>query len=69
MIAALAIAWSTAQVRGPLLVALAGLGRNPALASAIVLALSGLVAQASFWLAAREPEAERSQDEAESAAA
>ncbi|MGO9422011.1 multidrug effflux MFS transporter [Roseiarcus sp.] len=56
------------MVVGATLVALAGLGRNPALASAIVLALSGLIAQASFWLAAREPQGERGQDEAESAA-
>jgi DHA1 family bicyclomycin/chloramphenicol resistance-like MFS transporter len=56
------------MVVGATLVALAGLGRNPALASAILLALSGLIAQASFWLAAREPAAERGQDEAESAA-
>ncbi len=43
---------------GATLVALAGLGRNPALASASVLVLSGIVAQASFWLAGREPEAD-----------
>ncbi len=40
---------------GAVLVALAGLGRNPALASAMVLVLSGIVAQGSFWLAARDP--------------
>ena len=44
---------------GAVLVALAGLGRNPALASSIVLVLSGMVAQGSFWLAAREPLAGR----------
>jgi len=56
------------MVVGAALVALAGLGRNPALASAIVLTLSGGIAQAAFWLAAREPERARRKDEAESAA-
>ena len=36
---------------GAALVALAGLGANPALASALVLLASGLLAQASFWMA------------------
>jgi hypothetical protein len=36
---------------GAALVALAGLGANPALASAAVLLASGGVAQASFWAA------------------
>ena len=36
---------------GATLVALAGLGANPALASASVLLASGVVAQASFWMA------------------
>jgi MFS transporter, DHA1 family, multidrug resistance protein len=36
---------------GAALVALAGLGANPALASAVVLVAAGLVAQASFWIA------------------
>jgi DHA1 family bicyclomycin/chloramphenicol resistance-like MFS transporter len=42
---------------GAALVALAGLGANPAFASAIVLLAAGIVAQASFWMA-------RSQDSA-----
>jgi DHA1 family bicyclomycin/chloramphenicol resistance-like MFS transporter len=45
------------MVVGAALVALAGLGGDPALASGTVLVLSGLVAQASFWLAARNPRA------------
>jgi MFS transporter, DHA1 family, multidrug resistance protein len=36
---------------GAALVALAGLGANPALASAVVLVGAGVVAQASFWVA------------------
>jgi DHA1 family bicyclomycin/chloramphenicol resistance-like MFS transporter len=36
---------------GAALVALAGLGQNPALASAVVLVAAGVVAQASFWVA------------------
>jgi DHA1 family bicyclomycin/chloramphenicol resistance-like MFS transporter len=36
---------------GAALVALAGLGSNPALASAVVLVAAGVVAQASFWVA------------------
>ena len=49
---------------GAALVALAGLGSNPALASAIVLVAAGVVAQASFWVsrshasALLEPEGE-----------
>jgi MFS transporter, DHA1 family, multidrug resistance protein len=39
---------------GAALVALAGFGANPALASALVLLASGLVAQASFWIARKE---------------
>jgi DHA1 family bicyclomycin/chloramphenicol resistance-like MFS transporter len=38
---------------GAALTALAGLGRDPALAAASVLALAGVVAQASFWIAIR----------------
>jgi MFS transporter, DHA1 family, multidrug resistance protein len=40
---------------GAILVALAGLGSNPALAAGLVLVLSGVVAQGAFWLSAREP--------------
>jgi MFS transporter, DHA1 family, multidrug resistance protein len=36
---------------GAILVALAGLGANPALASALVLLGAGVVAQTSFWVA------------------
>jgi DHA1 family bicyclomycin/chloramphenicol resistance-like MFS transporter len=36
---------------GAALVALAGLGADPALASALVLLGAGVVAQASFWMA------------------
>jgi MFS transporter, DHA1 family, multidrug resistance protein len=36
---------------GAVLVALAGLGANPALASALVLLGAGVVAQTSFWVA------------------
>jgi DHA1 family bicyclomycin/chloramphenicol resistance-like MFS transporter len=36
---------------GAALVALAGLGADPALASAVVLVAAGFVAQASFWVA------------------
>jgi DHA1 family bicyclomycin/chloramphenicol resistance-like MFS transporter len=50
---------------GAALVALAGLGRNPALASAAVLVLSGLVAQASFWLAASDPRPGQTEAESE----
>jgi DHA1 family bicyclomycin/chloramphenicol resistance-like MFS transporter len=39
---------------GAALVALVGLGANPALASASLLLASGVVAQASFWMARRE---------------
>jgi MFS transporter, DHA1 family, multidrug resistance protein len=42
------------MIVGAALVALAGLGRDRAVASALVLVLSGVVAQASFWLAARD---------------
>jgi DHA1 family bicyclomycin/chloramphenicol resistance-like MFS transporter len=42
---------------GAALVALAGLGANPALASAVVLVAAGLVAQASFWVARSETSA------------
>ncbi len=38
---------------GAALTALAGLGRDPALAAAVVLALAGVVAQASFFIAMR----------------
>ena len=47
---------------GAVLVALAGFGRDPALSSAVVLVLSGIVAQGAFWLAAREPAAGGSAD-------
>ncbi len=40
---------------GAALVALAGLGANPALASAVVLVAAGVVAQASFWVARSRP--------------
>jgi len=43
----------TQMAVGALCTALAGMGRNPALASALVLAASGLVAQLSFWIALR----------------
>jgi DHA1 family bicyclomycin/chloramphenicol resistance-like MFS transporter len=39
---------------GAALVALAGLGANPAFASAVVLLAAGVVAQASFWLARKQ---------------
>ena len=39
---------------GALCVALAGLGRSPALAAALTLAGAGLVSQVSFWIALRE---------------
>ena len=42
---------------GAALVALAGLGQNPALASAVVLVAAGIVAQASFWVARRQTSA------------
>jgi MFS transporter, DHA1 family, multidrug resistance protein len=42
---------------GAALVALAGLGGNPALASAVVLVGAGVVAQASFWFARSQPSA------------
>jgi MFS transporter, DHA1 family, multidrug resistance protein len=38
---------------GAALTALAGLGRDPALAAGVVLVLAGIVAQASFWIAIR----------------
>ncbi len=53
---------------GAALVALAGLGRNPALASALVLVLSGVVAQTSFWLAGRDEPAPLEAQEVERAA-
>jgi DHA1 family bicyclomycin/chloramphenicol resistance-like MFS transporter len=55
---------------GAALVALAGLGANPALASALVLLGAGVVAQASFWMARNsnpvlvEPESETSSEAA-----
>jgi DHA1 family bicyclomycin/chloramphenicol resistance-like MFS transporter len=58
---------SMQMVVGAALVALAGLGRNPALSSATVLVLSRLLAQLSFWLAVREPAAAGA-EEVESAA-
>lgn len=42
---------------GAALVALAGLGQNPALASAIVLVAAGVVAQTSFWVARNQTSA------------
>jgi len=38
---------------GALCTALAGIGGNPALAAALVLAVTGLIAQAAFWIAGR----------------
>jgi DHA1 family bicyclomycin/chloramphenicol resistance-like MFS transporter len=38
---------------GAICTAAAGMGSNPALATAVVLAVSGCLAQASFWVAAR----------------
>jgi MFS transporter, DHA1 family, multidrug resistance protein len=55
---------------GAALVALAGLGANPALASAAVLLAAGVVAQASFWVARNhsaaliEPESETASEAA-----
>ena len=43
---------------GAALAAAAGLGSSPALASALVLAASGVVAQLAFFIAAREPRGE-----------
>ncbi|MBC9208756.1 multidrug effflux MFS transporter [Roseomonas aerophila] len=43
----------TQMATGALCTALAGVGRDPALAAAIILAVSGVIAQASFWLASR----------------
>ncbi len=49
------------MVVGAALVALAGLGADPALASALVLVLSGVVAQTAFWIAAGDLNADRAQ--------
>jgi DHA1 family bicyclomycin/chloramphenicol resistance-like MFS transporter len=38
---------------GALCTALAGVGSDPALAAALVLAGSGIIAQAAFWIAGR----------------
>ncbi len=38
---------------GALCTALAGIGGNPALAAALVLAVAGIIAQAAFWIAVR----------------
>jgi MFS transporter, DHA1 family, multidrug resistance protein len=60
---------------GATLVTLAGLGANPTLASAAVLLASGVVAQASFWMARNEsaaliePESEAASEAANVAAA
>ena len=56
---------------GAALVALAGLGANPALASALVLLSAGVVAQASFWVARNRSAAliERKSEAASEAAA
>jgi MFS transporter, DHA1 family, multidrug resistance protein len=43
----------TQMAVGAGLTALAGLGRDPALAAGVVLMLAGIVAQASFWIAIR----------------
>lgn len=43
----------TQMAVGALCTALAGLGSNPALATALVLTAAGIVAQASFWVALR----------------
>ena len=43
----------TQMAVGAALTALAGLGRDPALAAGVVLVLAGIVAQASFWIAVR----------------
>lgn len=44
---------STQMAIGALCTALAGLGRDPALAAASVLAAAGVIGQAAFWVAAR----------------
>jgi len=41
----------TQMAVGALCTALAGIGANPALSTALVLAGAGIVAQASFWIA------------------
>jgi DHA1 family bicyclomycin/chloramphenicol resistance-like MFS transporter len=38
---------------GAICTSLAGIGQDPALAAALVLAVAGVVAQACFWLALR----------------
>jgi DHA1 family bicyclomycin/chloramphenicol resistance-like MFS transporter len=43
----------TQMATGAICTALAGVGRDPALAAAIILAVSGVIAQGSFWLAGR----------------
>jgi DHA1 family bicyclomycin/chloramphenicol resistance-like MFS transporter len=61
---------SIQMAAGAALVALAGLGANPALASALVLLGAGVVAQASFWMARNsnpvlvEPESETASEAA-----
>jgi DHA1 family bicyclomycin/chloramphenicol resistance-like MFS transporter len=40
---------------GAVCTAVAGLGRDPALSAALVLAAAGIVAQLSFWIALRWP--------------
>jgi DHA1 family bicyclomycin/chloramphenicol resistance-like MFS transporter len=45
----------TQMVVGALCTAAAGIGSNPALASALVLSAAGVVAQLSFWIALRRP--------------
>ncbi len=47
----------TQMAVGALCTALAGLGHNPALAAAMVLAAAGVIAQGSFWIALRQPPA------------
>lgn len=44
----------TQMATGALCTALAGVGRDPALAAAIILAVSGVIAQVSFWIAGRQ---------------
>jgi DHA1 family bicyclomycin/chloramphenicol resistance-like MFS transporter len=43
----------TQMATGAICTAHAGVGRDPALAAAIILAVSGVIAQGSFWLAGR----------------
>jgi DHA1 family bicyclomycin/chloramphenicol resistance-like MFS transporter len=47
----------TQMVIGALCTSLSGLGRDPALAAAGVLAASGLISQSAFWMALRNERA------------